>query len=113
MHPVKYGSAMEFEDGEIVCGWQKARLEYGTTIDAVTSLLHRMDEKSPIRPIRLVVVDQFGNLHAPVAPARAQLYERGNEKLKCLVMSSSTGERTEVTVKSLVPDCPTMCEIWG
>tara|TARA_B100000780_G_C21093059_1_gene440608 strand:- start:374 stop:1465 length:1092 start_codon:yes stop_codon:yes gene_type:complete len=112
MHPVKYGSAMEFEDGEIVCGWQKAGLEYGTTIDAVTSLLHRMDEKSPIRPIRLVVVDQFGNLHAPVAPARAQLYERDNGGLKVAVDNTDTGQRCEVDLASLVPDCPKMSEIW-
>ena len=117
MHPIHYGAALEYSDGSIISSCQKAGLEYGTTIDAVTSLLRDIDMKRSIAegptPLKLVQVDQYGNLHAPFAPARAQLYERGNEKLNCLVMSSSTGERTEVTVESLVPDCPTMCEIWG
>jgi cytidine deaminase len=116
MHPIHYGAALEFSDGSVISSCQKAGMEYGTTIDAVTSLLRDIDTKKSVdegtTPVRLVQVDQYGNLHAPFAPARAQLYERGKEKMKVGVQSS-TGVRSEVTVESLVPDCPTMCEIWG
>ena len=115
LHPIMYGAAVEFNDGSIRVSCQKAGLEYGTTVDAVTSLLRDIDTKNNegARPIRLVQVDQYENLIAPFAPARAQLYERGHEDLKVAVVDPTTGRKRSVTVASLVPDCPKMSEIWG
>jgi len=118
MHPCSFSAAVEFDDGTFATSWQKAGLEYGTTVDAVTSLLRDIEntsggQKGGPRPIRLVQVDQFSNLVAPFAPARAQLFERGHELLKVAVMNPISGRRRSVTVKSLVPDCPTMGEIWS
>jgi cytidine deaminase len=118
MHPVRYGACMEFSDGSFVLGWQTAGLEYGTTLDAVTSMLREMEAKcnqsspTPIYPVRLVQVDQFGNLHAPFAPARAQLFERDYGKL-LVGVDDRRGIRKSVALKLLVPDCPKMSEIWS
>ena len=119
MHPCLYGAAIEFDDGSIRVSWQKAGLEYGTTVDSVTSLLRDIDnnnnnnnKREAIKPIKLVQVDQFQNLIAPFAPARAQLYERGYDCLQVAVMEVPSGIRKVVTVASLVPDCPKMSEIW-
>lgn len=110
MHPVQYAAAMEFADGTTDVAWQKAGLEYGTSVDSVTALLHQVDHKGA--PVRLVQVDQFGVLHAPFAPARAQLYERGCGDTKVATFDADTEIVTVTTVNKLVPDCPSMGELW-
>ena len=112
MHPVEYAAAMLFADGTTAVTWQKAGLEYGTSVDAVTGLLRDMDQPGRGRPVKLVQVDQFGVLHAPFAPARAQLFERGCQDTEVAVYDVDAGRVRAVTVKELVPDCPSMDEIW-
>jgi cytidine deaminase len=110
MHPVQYAAAMQFADGTKAVAWQKAGLEYGTSVDSVTALLHQVDHKGA--PVRIVQVDQFGVLHAPFAPARAQLYERGCGTAEVAVFDIDAQALTVTTINELVPDCPSMSELW-
>ena len=110
MHPVQYATAMQFADGSVSVAWQKAGLEYGTSIDSVTALLHEVDAKGS--PLRLIQVDNYGVLHAPFAPARAQLFERGCQATEVAVYDIDKDKLVVTSIKDLVPDCPSMGELW-
>jgi len=113
IHPITYAAGIQFRDGRIIVSWQKAGLEYGTSVDAVSGMLtniERNGEKNP--PVLLLMLDQFGLPHAPFAPARAQLYERGYSNINVGVLDCDTGSFNETSIQDLVPDCPKMCELW-
>ena len=92
-HPIRYGAAVLFSDSTVAIASQKVALEYGCTLDAVGQLASVIDRKaihieedSPAcRPVLLVQCDQFGIAHAPFAPGRAFLTERGYGDCKVLV----------------------------
>ncbi|KAL7542979.1 hypothetical protein ACHAXR_012437 [Thalassiosira sp. AJA248-18] len=92
-HPIRYGAAVLFSDGTVAIASQKVALEYGCTLDAVGQLASSIDRKAiqieedspPCRPILLVQCDQFGIAHAPFAPGRAFLTERGYGDCKVLI----------------------------
>jgi hypothetical protein len=86
IHPIYFGAAVAFRDGQIATSHQWSALEYGCTLDAVSQLatpLQTISKSSNTSdnhdnpPIWLVQVDQFGIAHAPFAPARAFLTEHG------------------------------------
>lgn len=141
LHPIRYAAGVYFSDGTIEVSWQRKALEYGNTLDAVSSLLRCMQAKrlqivSPDTNVRAMFglqVDQFGILHAPFAPARAQLSELGFAD--CLFYVHTTKQNDGiarvsyhknklcfedklssihcVSVEALVPDAPNMTEIFG
>ena len=93
IHPIQYGAAVLFNDGTIATATQKSALEYGCTLDAVGQLASIIDKKAiqinedgtPCRPTLLVQCDQFGIAHAPFAPGRSFLMERGYGDCKVLI----------------------------
>jgi hypothetical protein len=76
LHPIQFGAAVVFEDGTIASTRQSSALEYGCTLDAVSQLASHMQESSS-PPLLVAQADQYGIAHAPFAPARAFLTERG------------------------------------
>jgi cytidine deaminase len=113
IHPIQYAAGITFEDGTISVSWQKAEIEYGGTVDAVTGLFGDIEKNGDTnQPVLLLMIDQFGLPHAPFAPARAQLFERGFTELIVFVVDHITGKFEEVNLDQLVPDCPKMSELW-
>lgn len=113
IHPITYAAGIKFQDESVKVTWQKAGMEYGTTVDAVTGLLNYIEkDKKQNPPILLLMLDQFGLPHAPFAPARAQLFERGYSDIVVGVLDFVSGTFEETTVQDLVPDCPKMSELW-
>ena len=113
VHPITYAAGIQFEDESISVSWQKAGMEYGTTVDAVTGLLNDIEKNGKQNaPILMLMLDQFGLAHAPFAPARAQLFERGYSDVIVGVLDFESHSLRETTVQELVPDCPKMCELW-
>lgn len=74
-HPIYFGAAVEFDNGEIVTSHQASALEYGCTLDSVSQLASHI-KKGGV-PKVIVQADQFGIAHGPFAPARAFLSENG------------------------------------
>jgi len=113
MHPINYAAGIQFQDESISVSWQKAGIEYGTTVDAVSGMLNNIESKGKKNPaILLLMLDQFGLPHAPFAPARAQLYERGYSDIIVGVLDYDSGSFNETSIEDLVPDCPKLCELW-
>ena len=113
IHPITYAAGIQFQNGSISVSWQKAGMEYGTTVDAVTGILNDIGKNDKDnRPILLLMLDQFGLPHAPFAPARAQYYERSYSDIVVGVLDYDSGIFNETTIQELVPDCPKMCELW-
>tara|TARA_R110002050_G_scaffold64780_2_gene140832 strand:- start:505 stop:990 length:486 start_codon:yes stop_codon:yes gene_type:complete len=71
---------VQFTSGTIVTTHQNKALEYGSTLDPVVKLMYVMEDfiGRGDYPERIVMVDQFGILHAPFAQARALLAEGGD-----------------------------------
>lgn len=74
-HPIQFGAAVKFTNGEIVTSRQVSALEYGCSLDAISLLGPQFDERMPRY---MVQVDQYGVAHAPFAPARAFLNEKAH-----------------------------------
>lgn len=91
LYPIRLSAAVIYSDGQTLTAWQMKGLEYGCTADPVVQLVHRMESlkvqnpASEATPVAIVMVDQFGVLHAPFAQARSQLVERGYGHLTCLI----------------------------
>lgn len=96
LHPIQFGAAAILHDGKIVTTHQSSALEYGCTLDAVSQMASHFFQKrrgggeaekrisnttgtgtGTARPRLIVQADQYGIAHAPFAPARAFLSERG------------------------------------
>lgn len=100
-HPLRYGAAVLFSDNTVAIASQKVALEYGCTLDAVGQLASIIDRKGiqieedgpSCRPVLLVQCDQFGIAHAPFAPGRAYLTERGYGDCKVLVHQKRQGKK--------------------
>ena len=113
IHPITYAAGIQFQNESISVSWQKAGMEYGTTVDAVTGILNDIEKNDKDnRPTLLLMLDQFGLPHAPFAPARAQLYERSYSDIVVGALDYESGIFNETTIQDLVPDCPKMCELW-
>ena len=104
LHPIRYAAGVLYENGDIDVASQNKALEYGNSIDPVTKLVPKFEEKLRIgvRPIAVLQCDQFGNLHAPFAPARSYLSEYGFRDLVVLVHDES-GHLVRVKAGELVP----------
>ncbi|CAM9255383.1 unnamed protein product [Scytosiphon promiscuus] len=108
VHPIRYASVALFPDGEAEVTHQLKALEYGATLDPVTLLAPAMMRraKDGIRPSWVLLVDQFGNLHAPFAQARTFLLEHGFGETK-IAVHGEDGAIVVVKAKDLVPKVTT------
>lgn len=99
IHPICFGAAVLFKNGEIEVAWVLKGLEYGCTVDPISLLMreiclrkNKQDKTVDIEggressePDCIVQVDQFGVAHAPFAPGRALLIEHGFDYINVLV----------------------------
>ena len=122
VHPIRYAAGVLFSDGTTETSWQRKALEYGNTLDAISSLVRIMEQKQRaddgVGVVAAIHVDQFGILHAPFAPARAQLSELGFADVDMFLHTPSSPHSCSLKVKrvkvaDLVPDAPNMAEIFG
>ncbi|KAG5186753.1 hypothetical protein JKP88DRAFT_288551 [Tribonema minus] len=71
LHPLRYAAVVVYEDGTSAAAHQLKAAEYGSTLDPVSQLLRGMLDRKLDDGVRAThIVDQFGNCHAPFAPAR-------------------------------------------
>lgn len=97
LHPIHFGAAVVFEDGTIASARQSNALEFGCTLDAVSQLAtHIQESSSP--PLLIVQADQYGIAHAPFAPARAFLTERGYGDCHVLIHDTAPADQLHVNV---------------
>ena len=104
LHPLKLGAGILYADGTIDVTWQLKALEYGCTLDPVAQLVTYL-ERNQVEgrtPEVLLMVDQYGIVHAPFGQARAILSEHGYGELKIVVMRSNSVAET-VLCSTLVP----------
>jgi hypothetical protein len=78
-HRVKYAAGISFSDGTFAHQRQIIGLEYGTSLDPVCRLASAIEAKLEIgvKAKCIMVVDNFGGVHAPTAVGRAFLAELG------------------------------------
>ena len=107
IHPLRLAAAIVLDNGEIECCWQLKALEYGSTLDPVCQLITIMERltSGDVRPKYLIMVDQWGNIHAPFAQARAILVEHNYHDLNVIV-TSGDGSIEVTTAGHLVPPLP-------
>ena len=112
LHPLSFGACVVFPDGTSSTAWQKKALEYGCSLDAVCQLCQAIEERreGAVEPAMLCMADQYGVCHAPFAPARAYLAERGLGALPVLLHDDDTGELRTVPADELLPGLPSWCE---
>ncbi|CAM9274425.1 unnamed protein product [Sphacelaria rigidula] len=104
VHPIRYAAAAVFPDGQLEITHQVKALEYGATLDPVTLLAPVLMRraKGGIRPSCVLLVDQFGNLHAPFAQARTFLCEQGFGNTR-VVVHGADGRLVVLKAQDLVP----------
>ncbi|CAN0180894.1 unnamed protein product [Ectocarpus sp. 6 AP-2014] len=108
IHPIRYAAVALFSDGEAEITHQLKAFEYGATLDPVTLLAPAMMRraKDGIRTSWVLLVDQFGNLHAPFAQARTFLSEHGFGETK-VAIHEACGGVVVIKAKELVPGVTT------
>ncbi|CAN0529265.1 unnamed protein product [Ectocarpus sp. 12 AP-2014] len=108
VHPIRYAAVALFSDGEAEITHQLKAFEYGATLDPVTLLAPAMMRraKDGIRTSWVLLVDQFGNLHAPFAQARTFLSEHGFGETKVAIHEAGGGV-VVIKAKELVPGVTT------
>lgn len=84
VHPVSYGAAVLFADGNVAAASQVKATEYGCSLDALCQLAPAV-ASAQSRPKLFCMVDHFGVLHAPFSAARAYLIEHGHGEATVLV----------------------------
>jgi cytidine deaminase len=115
IHAMRYGAAvallLEGSTIEIVTASQRKAVEYGSSLDPVCQLALSMFRPDGTRQLALaiVMVDQFGNAHAPFAPARSFLAEHGFGGCFCILNTRGTDgalRRHAVPADDLAPFVP-------
>jgi hypothetical protein len=136
LHPMQYGAAVAYGrrrrscDKDMVDGnpqihflqaCQRKALEYGSTQDAICSLLGMLlweqqrssdpsgvTSKPSLKVLALVMVDQFGIPHVPFAPARSMLVEHGFGRVPIVLTTTdpSNSGRWKVTSVLAQELCP-------
>ena len=122
LYPVRLAAGVRFADGTVRVAAQSKALEYGASLDCVAKLApfleaeRRTSARAPSgsgnAPEMLLVSDQRGILHAPLARARAYLFENGYGAL-AVVAHAPDGSLARWTVDALVPDSPRVEELFG
>lgn len=112
LHPIRLSAAVLYSDGTTTSAWQMKGLEYGCTGDAVEALVHNMAHTMTLkhynpggaflRPVAIVMVDQFGVCHAPFARSRSLLMEHGFGDVLVLIHEED-GQLHDVAVDDLLP----------
>jgi len=89
-------------------------IEYGCTLDAVSRTSPFIEEEWKLGnfPELILLVDNFGNLHAPCSVARAFLHEKNFMNIK-LVIHDQEGILREVNTSELVPFGPNVEELFS
>lgn len=111
LHPIRYSAAVRLWDGSVLTAWQLKALEFGGDLDPVSQLvadLVRMRQTNSSNATsswgkcHLIMVDQFGIAHSPVARARALLTEHGLGDLQ-VVLHADDGTLLIRPARELVP----------
>ena len=107
LHPLRLGAGVLYADGTTEVTWQIKALEYGSTLDPVCQLMtyferNKLEGIKTSNPEMLLMVDQFGIIHAPFGQARAVLCEHGYNDLKVILMQDD-GAPEKVALSTLVP----------
>ena len=110
LHPMRYAAGVLFADGSSHCAAMTKLLEYGWSLDPIVKLVSVLEEKrkAGVAPVLVLQADQFGNLHAPSAPARSHLAEYGYRPT--LVFHERSGKLVQTTPQVLAPDVPDAIE---
>ena len=108
LHPIHLAAGVMFTDGHIEVSAQLKAVEYGCSVDPLVKIVHTI-EKHDHSAHRLVLVDQFGNLHPPFATARSFLSEnpRLSQHLHILCQNLD-GDTFVVDSISLLPSTPSL-----
>jgi cytidine deaminase len=105
LFPLHFSAAFCVDGGGDACAVRGvACLEFGCSLDAVASLSGLLTRAVP-RPRAICVVDQWGVLCAPAAPARAWLAEHGWGDL-LIPLHDTRGALIVVTAADLSPASP-------
>lgn len=112
LHPIRFSAAVLYSDNTTYATWQMKGLEYGCTGDAVEALVHNMThtmtlkhynpESVFLRPVAVVMLDQYGVCHAPFARSRSLLMEHGFGDVLVLIHGED-GILHDVSVDDLLP----------
>lgn len=104
LHPIRFAASVVFSDKSTSSAYLLKGLEYGCSVDPVSQLINSIESKkrSKIDPVMIVIIDQFGTLHAPFAAARSQLVERGHGNI-LLPIHGEDGSISLVLAKTLFP----------
>lgn len=112
IHPLQFAAALLFDDGTVETAHQMNGIEYGCTLDSVSQLIREIERRqycqpcgssTVVKPVTLVMVDQFGVAHGPFAAARSLLSEHGYGYIEVLIHDSNTGEFVTQTIDELIP----------
>ena len=114
LYPVRLAAGVRFADGRVALAAQSKALEYGASLDCVAKLAPALEAQRERgnAPAVLLVCDQRGILHAPLARARAYLFENGHGAL-AVFAHAPDGSLRRWTVDELVPDSPRVEELFG
>jgi cytidine deaminase len=112
LHPIRLSAAVLYSDGTTSSAWQMKGLEYGCTGDPVEAVVHNMAHTMTLkhynpsgaflRPVALVMIDQYGVCHAPFARSRSLLMEHGFGDVLVLCHQED-GQLHDVAVDELLP----------
>lgn len=110
LHPLRYAAGVLFADGSTRLVAMTKLLEYGWSLDAIVKLIPYMEDKraAGVKPVLVILADQFGNLHSPSAPGRSHLSEGGYEV--DLVFHDRHGKLVYTNPRSIAPDVPDAIE---
>jgi cytidine deaminase len=106
LYPINYVAGVLFSDSSIAISRSDKLLEFGCSLDAISKLAYQIEQKGIIRPVYLLLCDQYGNLHAPFSKNRAWLLEKGFGDVKILIHSGPLGSIEVVEASSLLPLAP-------
>lgn len=107
LYPINLAAGVLFSDGTTVTAREDKGLEYGCTVEAPVKLCVALlaARKRGLRPLVMLVTDQYGTLHAPNARARSWLYERGFGAT-VVFAHDAAGALVRVTADRLSPAVP-------
>lgn len=108
LYPVNLAAGALLADGGTISAREDKGLEYGCTVEAPVKLAAALlaAARRGVRPLAVLVVDQWGVLHAPSARARSWLYERGFGATAVFVHDAAGGGVVRTTAERLSPAVP-------
>lgn len=107
LYPLALAAGILLADGRALLAREHKALEWGCTLEAPLALAGALAEAAAAGapPLAMLLVDQFGALHAPHAKTRAWMHERGHGD--CVVYThAADGALVRVTASALYPAAP-------